>query len=738
MSRSLIAGLEGVITGIVPVLLEDGALPPAEVASLLHWAASKPLSPAGMSRGAGRWTSSAWRGDLSAWVTDEFRAALKSPPVEPGLDALSALRPAALLLDRVARGLAAASAAAADDVSVDPSDVSVQLGCYPGGGSRYATHVDAFPASPGERVRLYTVLLYPNVGWGEGEASVPGEGDPGGSLRVFFPPPQSGGGSAPPTGALASPALLEALQATVDAEAGSDEAAPSPRPTGGWGAFQDVAPLGGRIVVFRSDAVPHAVLPTRARRFALTMWVHGRRCHGGDSSGGRVVLSTLAAASPPASPGLSLSSLAGGHQLLPASALSRIAALLGGATSSAPPPTAASAARASPRLAPPSASSIFVVVPSYRDADCGATLESLFSAAARPEDVSVGLCLQRRSEGDPGAELGPGGADSLPGALSPASTWHARVRAVVLPAADAAGPIWARHLAASLFRGEAFVLWVDSHMRFARGWDDVLRAQLEAAEEAAAAARAPESSQPPKVLLTTYPPDWDSPAHGYSPGCGPAALTVVMEPRGGGGLGSVALGAAGSGQVSPHGPDGFLRFVGRELPHPAPSSPALPPPVPSRGVAAGFLFARAPPFLTELPPDPSLRHAFFGEEPALLARAWTRGWEAWAPGATVVWHRWARAGRPSFRESGGGAWAQEEAARSDARLRAVLSGRLLQQQSEGEGGGGFGLGAARSLASLEGLLRVPLLAAPLAAAAAAAPTSACAGDATAGDPASAS
>ena len=37
----------------------------------------------------------------------------------------------------------------------------------------------------------------------------------------------------------------------------------------------DVAPLAGRLVMFLSGAVEHAVLPTLAQRVALTAWLSG-------------------------------------------------------------------------------------------------------------------------------------------------------------------------------------------------------------------------------------------------------------------------------------------------------------------------------------------------------------------------------------------------------------------------------------------------------------------------------
>ncbi len=45
-----------------------------------------------------------------------------------------------------------------------------------------------------------------------------------------------------------------------------------------------------------------------------------------------------------------------------------------------------------------------------------------------------------------------------------------------------------------------------------------------------------------------------------------------------------------------------------------------------------------------------LRHIFFGEEAAVAAILCKAGYNFFAPGLTVLWHNWKRAGRPSFRE----------------------------------------------------------------------------------------
>lgn len=93
---------------------------------------------------------------------------------------------------------------------------SVQLAVYPGDGARYVAHRDAFAGDPTRRA---TAIVYLNPCWTPAD---------GGCLRVWLPD--------------------------------------GPR---------DLEPLGGRLVIFLSDRVEHAVLPTSAVRRAATAWFRG-------------------------------------------------------------------------------------------------------------------------------------------------------------------------------------------------------------------------------------------------------------------------------------------------------------------------------------------------------------------------------------------------------------------------------------------------------------------------------
>ncbi len=102
-----------------------------------------------------------------------------------------------------------------DDLWLGLRGHALQLAAYREGAA-YARHRDAFRVDPRRRL---TAILYLNPGWTP---------DDGGLLRVFEPE--------------------------------------GPR---------EVAPVGGRLVVFLSERLEHEVLPARAVRFAATAWYAG-------------------------------------------------------------------------------------------------------------------------------------------------------------------------------------------------------------------------------------------------------------------------------------------------------------------------------------------------------------------------------------------------------------------------------------------------------------------------------
>ena len=142
---------------------------------------------------------------------------------------------------------------------------------------------------------------------------------------------------------------------------------------------------------------------------------------------------------------------------------------------------------------------------------------------------------------------------------------------------------------------------VDSHCRFAPGWDTLLLAMMEQAAN-------------PRSIFSTY-------ATPFEPQSGPADEVLTGGPL----------------QMALQG------FTLEGIPHMRPLGihnwQELRRPLRARFVSAGFLFAPGS-FVTEVPYDPELY--FLGEEVSMTLRAFTHGYDLYHPCVTIVWHDYVR------------------------------------------------------------------------------------------------
>jgi len=232
---------------------------------------------------------------------------------------------------------------------------------------------------------------------------------------------------------------------------------------------------------------------------------------------------------------------------------------------------------------------IFVLVPSYRDAESPWTIKDLFAKAAHPERIFVGLSMQY----DP---LKDGACFSVP------FTHPSNVRSLHYHWRESQGASWARHKASTLWKGEEYVLSIDSHIRFVEHWDELLIAELAACQSTKPILSAiPAEYTPPDVRATNAPP------------------TVTR-----------AVG---------YFDDGNIAF--------APLALSRTPEHPLRGafVTSSFLFAKSG-LLKDVPFDPYL---YFGEdEMTLSARLFTAGYDLFHPRRNLIYHFARRAGTAGY------------------------------------------------------------------------------------------
>lgn len=278
---------------------------------------------------------------------------------------------------------------------------------------------------------------------------------------------------------------------------------------------------------------------------------------------------------------------------------------------------------------------IFVSIAAYRDPQLVPTVADCISKALNPERLRFGVCWQRGDE------------ESFPFLHDP------RFRVLDVKWQDSRGACWARAEIMKLWRGEQWFLQVDSHCRFAPGWDaKLLRAMAETGSE--------------KPILSTY-------ATAFTPGGDEVLRGGPLQ------IAFQAFTPEGIPQLKPAG------FAG---------SPKPDRPVRARFVSAGFLFA-AGRFVEEVPYDPDLY--FMGEEAAMTVRAFTHGYDLFHPAETIVWHDYARVDARKH-------WGDHTEANRVVRPWGELdekSRRKVRRLLCGEPVESFGLGGVRTLGEYE-------------------------------------
>jgi glycosyltransferase involved in cell wall biosynthesis len=173
---------------------------------------------------------------------------------------------------------------------------------------------------------------------------------------------------------------------------------------------------------------------------------------------------------------------------------------------------------------------------------------------------------------------------------------------------ESQGGCWARAEALSLLRDEEYVLQIDAHMRFERGWDDLLIDTL----QRCGAERA---------VLSTYVPAYHPPA-------------ILQD----------CAGAICLTHVDRFGDGSELQLI-HLVGHLHPLDPARGAPVLGAFFTGNFLFAPSGVF-REVPFDPYIH--FRGQEPVYSARLWTHGYDIFHPDRTILYHYWDSKSRPNL------------------------------------------------------------------------------------------
>lgn len=222
---------------------------------------------------------------------------------------------------------------------------------------------------------------------------------------------------------------------------------------------------------------------------------------------------------------------------------------------------------------------VFVNIAAYRDRDCVNTIEDLFAKARWPERLFIGVCWQSLSPDDDDCD--------------PVGKHYEQCRVSRFDIAEAEGACWARHQGQKLWRGEEYVLQIDSHMRFVEHWDEKLLSMLAACPS-------------PRPILSNYPAAF-TPPHRID-----SHIVSIINAAGFDGDGMLKLGSEGYDPA--HVPDE---------------------PQPTAFCGAGFIFGPSA-WITDVPYDPYLY--FQGEEITLAVRLYTHGWDIFIPSDVLAYH----------------------------------------------------------------------------------------------------
>src|SRR5205809_1758863 len=285
---------------------------------------------------------------------------------------------------------------------------------------------------------------------------------------------------------------------------------------------------------------------------------------------------------------------------------------------------------------------IYVQVPAYRDSEVPKTLIDLYAKAEHPELLRVCVVWQRAPD-----EALPASVRILPG-----------LELIEVPFEKSRGCNWARHMLQARWRDEPYTLLIDSHHRFAPGFDTTLVDMLCGLRSGGVA----------KPILTCYLPS-------YEPDREPGGRK--KQPY----------------KIYPLGREqGLLTDL---TSHPIPFWKRLRAPIEADFASLHMLFA-AGTYNREIPFHPAIY--FRGDEVVTSLRAYTHGYDMFHPHVIVGWHCYDRKARVPH-------WNDHEKWYE----RHWRSLRIIRQMFRGVYSGEFGVGHARSVKDYENRICLDLV-----------------------------
>lgn len=289
---------------------------------------------------------------------------------------------------------------------------------------------------------------------------------------------------------------------------------------------------------------------------------------------------------------------------------------------------------------------IFVSLASYRDPELLPTIKNMLENAAHPENLNIVIAWQHSTEDV---------WDTVDEYLN-----DPRFKIIDIPYSESEGVCWARNKIQELYSGEDYYLQLDSHHRFSKNWDTTLLDYLHFLQ----------AKGHYKPILTAYLP-------GYFPNNDPDGRNIEVW-----GLNIDRFMPAGVPFLRPFHINDYLNHHE---------------PIPTRFVSGHFIFTIGK-FVEEVPYDPNLY--FHGEESSLSGRAYTNGYDLFAPHRPIIWHEYTREGKKKHWDDSR-TWSEKDKA-SYARFRKIFDMDEVPCSScQRRALGNYGLGSVRSLEQYE-------------------------------------
>lgn len=296
--------------------------------------------------------------------------------------------------------------------------------------------------------------------------------------------------------------------------------------------------------------------------------------------------------------------------------------------------------RATKRVSKPKktkkAETIFVSIASYRDKELVPTIDDMLAQAHLPENLRVCICWQHDEDED-------------------ISKYKDDPRFLIIdvPYKEAKGVCWARNLIQRQLKNEDYILQLDSHHRFFKGWDSILKQKISKLKEQGY----------PKPVISAYLP-------GYEPQSDPKSRVKEKWRL----------------CFDRFLPEGAIFLKPATIPKKNKGMER------ARFISGHMVFAERH-FYETVKYDPNLY--FHGEETSLGVRAFTHGYDVFHLDRAIMWHFYERSG--SVRHWDDSSTWQELNTESFKRFKALfgVDGEPLQDFEE------YGLGKERTLQEYE-------------------------------------